>query len=249
LTVDRFIPHPFSLTPGARLYRTGDRARYRADGNLEFLGRLDDQVKIRGVRIELGEIRSELAQHPAVREVAVLAREDVAGGKRLVAYVVLKSGWTVATDEWRAFLRKKLPDYMVPSVMVVLEALPITASGKVDHRALPLPDQFQRETTRAFTAPNSPIERKLADIWSEVLGQQPVGIHDDFFALGGHSLLATQVVARACEAFQVHLSIRALFEEPTIARLAERIETIRSGGRAPADSKADASEDYVQGIV
>jgi amino acid adenylation domain-containing protein len=213
LTAEKFIPHPFDDTPEARLYKTGDRVRYLADGNLEFLGRWDQQVKIRGFRIELGEIEAVLMQHPAVRENVVLAREDHPGGRRLVAYVVLSDQGKVTSNErgkdpnsslvtghWsllREFLKEKLPEYMVPAAIVVLETLPLTPSGKIDRRSLPEPDPARPELAEPFVAPASPVEERLAAIWAEVLGVEKVGIHDDFFELGGHSLLATQVVARA----------------------------------------------------
>jgi acyl carrier protein len=247
LTAEKFIPHPFSAEPGARLYQTGDLARYRPDGQLEFLGRLDHQVKIRGFRIELGEIEAALGQHPAVRETVVLAREDVPGQKRLVAYVVPK-GETPDSQvaDLRYFLQTKLPDYMVPSAFVWLKTLPLTSNGKIDRRALPAPAQTRVELATAHVAPRSPLEQTLAAIWSDILGLSGIGIDDDFFALGGHSLLATQLISRLREAFQVELPLRYVFEASTIARLAEYLETVRwaaQAARPPLTSWASPSEE------
>ena len=238
LTAERFIPNPFCDAPGARLYRTGDLARYLSDGNIEFLGRLDHQVKIRGFRIELGEVEATLSQHPAVRETVVLAREDVPGdpsaefiltkewlrtGKRLVAYIVTNTKQSPPIDELRRFLKEKLPEYMVPSAFVMLDALPLTPNGKVDRRTLPAPDQARPELERAFVAPRTPVEGKLSGIWTEVLGLDQVGIHDNFFSMGGHSILAIQVMSRVRDAFQVEFPLRRLFESPTVADLSVAI--------------------------
>ncbi len=224
LTAEKFIPNPFSTEPGARLYKTGDLARYLPDGNIEFLSRIDQQVKIRGYRIELGEIEAVLGQHPSVREVAVLAREDSPGDKRLVAYVVSASSSSSLASELRTFLQQKFPEYMVPSAFMFLESLPLTPNGKVDRKALPAPDQSRPELEHSYTAPRTPVEALLANIWAEVLKLDKIGIHDNFFQLGGHSLMATQVVSRVRQAFQVELPVRALFEAPTVAELALRIE-------------------------
>ncbi|HEX8695435.1 MAG TPA: amino acid adenylation domain-containing protein, partial [Longimicrobium sp.] len=221
LTAERFVPDPFGGTPGARLYRTGDRVRWMADGTLEYLGRLDVQVKVRGFRIELGEIEVRLAEHPEVREAVVLAREDPPGDRRLVAYVVGE----VETDVLRAYLRQSLPEYMVPSAFVVLEALPLTPNGKVDRKALPAPELASAE--ERYVAPRTPVEEVLAGIWAEVLRLERVGVRDNFFELGGHSLLATRVVSRVRAVFDVELPLRAIFEAPTVARLAVRVEEMR----------------------
>jgi amino acid adenylation domain-containing protein len=214
----RFVDDPFA--PG-RLYRTGDRVRWMADGTLEYLGRLDEQVKIRGFRIELGEIEARLAEHAAVREVVVLAREDVPGDRRLVAYVA----GAVEADALRAHVRQSLPEYMVPSAFVVLDRLPLTANGKVDRKALPAPDLASAE--EKYVAPRTPVEEVLAGIWAEVLRLERAGVEESFFELGGHSLLATRVVSRIREVFGVELPLRALFEGPTVAELAVRVEEIR----------------------
>ena len=228
LTAEKFIPNPFSNEPGARLYRTGDLVRYLPDGNLEFLGRIDEQVKIRGFRIELGEIEAVLAEHPAIREAAVIAREDIPGQKRLVAYIV-PTGSSVPNAEVAAYLREKLPDYMVPSSFVAMSALPLTANGKVDRKALPAPDD-SGSRQESYVAPRTPVEEVLANIWAGILQRDRVGVHDDFFELGGHSLLATQVVSRVRQALVTELPLRALFETPTVAGLAERVEGLRRQG-------------------
>ena len=233
LTAEKFITNPFSKDPGARLYKTGDLVRWLPDGNIEFLGRIDHQVKIRGNRIELGEIESVLGRHPSVREVAVTARSNERGKQQLVAYIVSSNGHSPSTHDLRDFLKRKLPDCMVPSAFVTLDAFPLTPNGKLDRNALPDP---KLET--GFVAPRTPTEEKLADIWRDVLGGQRAGIHDNFFDLGGHSLLATQVISRIRSAFEIALPFNALFEAPTIAELAERIGAAPGDGRAPAPANA-----------
>ncbi len=230
LTAEKFIANPFSTQPHARLYKTGDLARYLADGNIEFLGRIDDQVKIRGFRIELGEIGSVLDQHPAVREAVVLAGEDSSGEKRLIAYVVANQQPSPATNQLRSYLKEKLPDYMVPSAFVFLDKLPLTSNGKVDRKALPAPDQSRPELEESYVTPRTPVEEVVASIWSEVLNLENVGIHDNFFDLGGHSLVAARVVSRIMVIFQIELPLRTLFEMPTVANLSEHIEAIRWAG-------------------
>ncbi|WP_164003063.1 non-ribosomal peptide synthetase, partial [Pyxidicoccus caerfyrddinensis] len=226
LTAERFIPDPFSDTPGARLYRTGDVARWLPDGLVEYLGRADFQVKVRGLRIELGEIESALQQQHSVQQAVVLAREDRAGDKRLVAYVVGRGGTqAVEVSALRARLHEKLPEYMVPQAFVVLEAFPLTPSGKVDRKALPAPEA--PSGSAAYVAPRTPTEEILASLWAGLLRTEKVSVEDDFFALGGHSLLATQVVSRVRSALGVELPLRALFEAPTVAALAARIDSSR----------------------
>ncbi|HEX7241378.1 MAG TPA: amino acid adenylation domain-containing protein, partial [Longimicrobiaceae bacterium] len=227
LTAERFVPDPFAAEPGARMYRTGDRMRWRAEGVLEFIGRVDEQVKIRGFRIEPGEVESAVAAHPGVREARVIVREDAPGEKRLVAYVVGEAG----AEEVRAYLRRSLPEYMVPSAFVVLDALPLTPNGKLDARALPAPEYGGGE--ERYVAPRTPVEEVLAGIWAEVLHLERVGVEEGFFELGGHSLRATQVVSRTRQAFGVEVPLRALFEAPTVAGLAERIEALRGEGSGP----------------
>ncbi|WP_084610648.1 hybrid non-ribosomal peptide synthetase/type I polyketide synthase [Archangium violaceum] len=221
LTVERFVPDPYSDEPGARMYRTGDRARLLADGRVEFLGRVDHQLKIRGYRVELGEVEAALERHPAVRESVVVAKEVAAGDKRLVAYAVPKSGHAVDATALREFLSGALPDYMVPSAIVTLEALPLTANGKVDRAALPAP--VLDRVAEKFVAPRTPVEEVLAGLWGELLRVPRVGVNESFFELGGHSLLAMQLVARLRSALRVELPLREVFEAPTVAGLAERV--------------------------
>jgi amino acid adenylation domain-containing protein len=225
LTAEKFIPNPFSTEPGARLYRSGDRARYLPNGEMEYLGRIDSQVKIRGYRIEPGEIEAALAEHPSVHECVVLAREDTPAEKRLVAYVVynLQTGPTIT--ELRDFLQHKLPEHMVPSAFVFLDQLPLTLNGKVDRKALPAPDNARPELSREFVAPRSPVEMELAKIWRELLGVEEVGIYDNFFELGGHSLLLTQLASWIRKAFQVEVPLRVLFDTPTIIETTKAILT------------------------
>ena len=221
LTGERFVPSPYG--DGERLYRTGDLVRYLSGGDLEFVGRVDHQVKIRGYRIELGEIEARLVEHGAVHQAVVLAREDIAGEKRLAAYVVAADAASADAGELRAHLKRSLPEYMVPSAYVVLEALPLTANGKIDRRALPAPEG-DAVVRGEYVAPRTPTEEVLAAIWAEVLKLERVGIEDNFFELGGHSLLGTRVIARMREAFAVELPLRALFEAPTLCELAGRVE-------------------------
>ncbi|MGF2038866.1 MAG: non-ribosomal peptide synthetase [Nostoc sp. CmiVER01] len=223
LTQEKFIPNPFEDSGGSRLYKTGDLARYLPDGNIEYLGRIDNQVKMRGFRIELSEIETVLNQHGDVQASCVILREDIPGDKRLVAYVVAHQDCTPTLgSELRQFLKTKLPDYMVPNAVVILESLPLTPNGKVDRRALPIPD-LQSEISDKYVAPRTPIEETLAQIWSQVLGLEQVGIHDNFFELGGHSLLATQLVSRIRDRFKVQLSLSEFFNVATIAELAQSI--------------------------
>jgi amino acid adenylation domain-containing protein len=223
LTAERFLPDPFSNAAGPRLYRTGDLARYRPDGCLEFVGRADHQVKLRGFRIELGEIEAILGQHPAVREAVALAWEDAPGGKRLVAYVVPTQQPTPTTSELRLFLQKKLPDYMVPSAFVILNTLPLTPNGKVDRRGLPAPERVRPMLEDTFVPPRNLVEEAVAKIWAEILRLERVGIDDNFFDLGGHSLLATQLMSRVRATFYVELSLRSLFQQPTVAAQAQML--------------------------
>jgi amino acid adenylation domain-containing protein len=231
LTADRFVPDPFAAGAGARMYRTGDRARWGADGRLEFLGRLDEQVKLRGFRIEMGEVESALAACPGVRQARAIVREDDPGDKRLVAYVVAEAGVEVSGAALREQLSARLPGYMLPSAYVVLDHLPLSANGKVDRRALPAPERAAGED---YAAPRTAAEEVLAAIWAEVLHLERVGVEDGFFDLGGHSLLATQVISRARQAFGVEVPLRVLFEAPTVAALAGRIEGLRSAAGPPA---------------
>jgi len=233
LTAEKFIPHPFSHAPGARLYKTGDLARYLPDGAIEFLGRMDSQVKIRGYRVELGEIETILGQHPAVNKAVVLATErgnkhgalpiSPAIDKILAAYVVLHKGNSVSTSGLRRFLKERLPEYMAPSAFVELEAFPLTPNGKVDRSSLPRPDATRPDLDGAFIAPRTAVEELVAGVWTKVLRLDQVGVHDSFFQLGGHSLLAVQVISRLRKAFQTDVPLRCLFEAPTVAELSQAI--------------------------
>jgi surfactin family lipopeptide synthetase A len=227
LTAERFIVNQYETAPEGRIYKTGDLVRYLPDGNIEFVGRLDYQVKIRGYRIELGEIEAVLSQHPEVQACVVVAREDVLGNKRLVAYVVSrKKGDLLTPMHLREYAETQLPNYMVPSVFMVLEAIPLTPNGKVDRRALPVPKQTLLPEPDNFVSPQTPTEIVIAQVWTVLQLEQQPSIHDNFFDLGGHSLLATQVVSRLQRALQVKLPLRAMFEKPTIAELAPYTESL-----------------------
>ncbi|HEB81384.1 MAG TPA: amino acid adenylation domain-containing protein, partial [Gammaproteobacteria bacterium] len=224
LTAEKFVPNPFSTTPGARLYRSGDLARYAADASIEFLGRVDHQVKLRGFRIELGEIESVLMQHADVQESVLLARDDGPGDdRRLVTYVVLRAAAQTDVDALRRFLKRQLPDYMVPADFVIMEDLPLTQNGKIDRRALPAPLRMQQQN-RGSIAPRNPLERQLADIWMQVLDCDDVGIDENFFDLGGHSLLMIKVNSRLNETFDRKIELVKLFEYPTIESLAAYLQ-------------------------
>ena len=231
LTAERFVGNPFDDDPDSRLFRTGDLCRWRADGNLEFLGRLDGQVKLRGFRIELGEIESVLDEHPDVAQSVVTLREDRPGDKRLAAYCVPSTAIACEAEKLRRFLGKRLPDYMVPSAYVFLQALPLTPNGKVDRRALPSISAAERRSA-GFIEPRDNIERKLTKIWEELLGVKPIGVKDNFFDLGGHSLLAARLIARI-ERNLGHVSLSQLFQSPTIEGLAREL---RQKKKAKEDS-------------
>jgi amino acid adenylation domain-containing protein len=231
LTAERFIPDPFSAEPGGRMYRTGDVARWTADGLVEFVGRRDGQVKVRGFRVELGEVEGVIVQHAGVREAVVIVREGADGDKRLVAYVVCTGGDAPGIGELRAYARERLPEYMVPSSFVALDELPLTANGKVDRRALPEPEGERVGSEREYVAPRTPTEELLAGIFAEVLGVEGVGVEDNFFELGGHSLQAVQLVSRVREAAGADVSLRALLLAPNVAAFAREVEaSLKSGG-------------------
>jgi len=238
LTAAKFLPDPFANDAGARLYETGDSARYLPDGNLEFLGRLDQQVKIRGFRIELGEIEAALAQHPAVSQALVVTREETTGDKRLVAYLVKDGGQAPGSGELRSYLQQRLPDYMIPAHFILLDEMPLTANGKLNRRALPAVDSSRPELKGLYVAPRTPVEEVLAGIWREVLGVEKAGVHDNFFELGGHSLLATQVISRVRELLQAEVPLHLLFERPTVAGFADTlIENERAPGQVAATAR------------
>src|SRR5205085_4881251 len=233
LTAERFVANPFGEA-GSRVYRAGDRARWRAEGVLEYLGRVDEQVKIRGFRIELGEVESSLLDHPEVADAVVVAREDEPGRKRLVAYLVPAAGAQLPTTaDLRAFLAQTLPDYMVPSAFVVLEELPLSPNGKLDRKALPAPDPGSAHAG-GYVAPRTDAEWALAGIWSEVLGVAQVGVEDNFFELGGDSILSIRVISRLRAAFRVELSPRTLFTTPTVAGLAAALAADARAGDSDA---------------
>jgi len=208
------------------MYRTGDLGRFRADGVIQCLGRLDHQVKLRGFRIELGEIESVLMQFPGVRQAVADVRAGNSGDKRLIGYLVLDSGAEPSLAEMRAFLKTKLPEYMVPATFMLLERLPVSPNGKLNRSALPTPDDARPEMAREFVAPSTPVEQAVAEIFSEVLEVRTVGINDDFFELGGHSLLAARVVTRLRDRFQIEMTPRFLFESPTVGAMASRISEL-----------------------
>ena len=256
LTAEKFIRDPFVSDASTPLYKTGDLVRYRPDGNIEFLGRIDHQVKVRGFRIELGEIEATLRQHEDVQDAVVLARDDTPGGRQLVAYVTAADSVTPEIDDLRGFLRGVLPEYMIPAFFITLDTFPLTPSGKVDRRDLPSVDGQQLSGAREYVAPRNETEQQLAEISATLLGVDQVGVHDNFFQLGGHSLLATQFVSRIRETMQVDVPLRELFEQPTIAGLAERIEELKSETGPKISEIAalmgkvqDLSEDEVKALL
>ncbi len=238
LTTERFIPDPFCAKLGARLYKTGDLARYLPDGNIEFLGRIDDQIKLRGFRIELGEIEAVLRQHPAVQEAVVVAREATPGDKRLTAYVIPQRGQAISGADLQSYLMNHVPNYMVPAAVVLLEAFPFTPNGKIDRRSLPAPPCAQEVQSQGRVGPRTPLEAEVAQIWSQVMGINTVDIHADFFALGGHSLLALQMITHLRASLHIELSLRSFFQAPTVAGLAAYIsqqqEVVGKAALAPA---------------
>lgn len=223
LTAERFLPDPFGVKGGARIYRTGDQVRWREDGNLEFLGRLDHQIKLAGYRIELGEIETILQRYPGVEHAAVIVHQDVAGEKRLTGYIVKTAGNEVLSiSEVRDYLRLRVPEYMIPSTLMILDKMPLTNSGKIDRNKLPAPETGVHSCP--YVAPASEIEKHLCDIWSKVLGVERVGVNDSFFELGGHSILAIQIIRRTNQAFKVNLPMRSIFQESTVSGLAVLVE-------------------------
>jgi hypothetical protein len=221
LTAERFLKDPFSADPEARMYRTGDLGLWRADGNIEYLGRNDSQVKIRGFRIELGEIEAQLQEYQAIRDAVVIAREDQAGDKRLLAYYVANEDAQLNVTELRAHLQKALPEYMVPAAYVQLEQMPLTPNGKLDRKALPAPegDAYAR---REYEMPEGEVEVAIARIWQELLRVDRVGRHDNFFEIGGHSLLAVQALSRINDALDISMPVRTFFVNPRVSDLADQ---------------------------
>jgi amino acid adenylation domain-containing protein len=223
LTSERFVEHSLFEDSAGRLYRTGDRVRWRADGNLEFLGRFDDQIKLRGFRIEPGEIQSVLNEHPDIAQSVVTLREDQSGDKRLAAYYVCKPGRTAGVSQLRRHLQLQLPDYMVPAAFVPLTTIPLTSSGKVDRQSLPVPDESRPSLETKYVAARSTVEQKLVSIWSDLLGVEQIGVHDNFFALGGHSLLTARLVAIIAKEFDRKLPLAVVFQHGTISEIAKLI--------------------------
>ncbi|NEQ74591.1 MAG: amino acid adenylation domain-containing protein [Okeania sp. SIO2C9] len=228
LTAKKFIPDPFSKLSDARLYKTGDLTRYLPDGNIEFLGRIDHQVKIRGFRVELGEIEAVLSKHPLVSQAIAIVQGEKADEKRLIAYVVPYQEQTVTDSSLRHFIYKHLPDYMIPAAFVLLDALPLNPNGKVDRKALPIPEFTRSELSNAFVAPRSPAEEVVAQMWSEVLGVEKIGINDNFFTLGGNSLNATGIFSQLRQVFDFEFPLMKLFQNPTVCGLVEAMA--ESGG-------------------
>ncbi len=243
LTAEKFVPDPFGAEPGARVYRTGDRVRWLATGSLEFMGRTDQQVKVRGFRVEPGEIETALTRQPGVEDAAVVAREDVPGESRLVAYLVPEPGAQLSVQALRGALKGELPGYMIPAAFVVMEALPLTRNGKVDRRALPAPDAVtpaEREARDA--APLSDVERLIADAWREVLGVEDVGLDDNFFDLGGHSLLLARVRNRLAGKLPKDVSVVVLFRYPTVRSLAEFLTQAEEAVAVPTTSEEEVED-------
>ncbi len=247
LTAERFIPNPFSAEAGARLYRTGDLARWLPDGQIAFVGRIDEQVKIRGYRVEPSEIATVLGQHAAVRTSVVVARDDVRGGKILVAYLVLSPGAKLNAGELRDYLRKRLPDYMVPAEFLSIESVPVTANGKVDRAALPSSNgnNLHSET---YVGPRTAVEEELVKILAPLLKLERVGVNDNFFLLGGHSLLGTQLIARISETFGVDLTLLKLFDHPTVAEMSVEIEDLILA-RVEGSSESKLAGDHYRSVV
>ncbi len=242
LTAERFIANPFA--PDSRLYASGDSARYLPHGAIEYLGRLDNQVKVSGFRIELGEIEAALLQYPTIKEAIAIVREDIPGKKVLAGYFTTASEGAAIITDLRQFLKQRLPEFMVPTIFMALETLPLTPNGKVDRKALPQPDLTNRET---YVAPRTPIERQIADVWAEVLKLDRVGIHDNFFELGGYSLVGIQTIARLRQSLQVEILMSNLFELPTVAELADRVETLLWAAQSAQIASSEASDDYDEG--
>jgi acyl carrier protein len=236
LTAERFVPDPFADAPNARMYKTGDRVRWRADGTVEFLGRMDHQVKIRGFRVEPGEVENVLAGHPALREAVVVVRPAPSGAPQLVGYYVAAprdAATPVSPASLRSYLRERLPEYMVPAALVVLDTLPVGTTGKVDRRALPAPPADAAEAEQPYVSPRTETESRLERIWAEVLGMERVGVDRDFFDLGGHSLSAMRIVSRVLEQFGVSLSLTMVFERPTIADMATLVDERAAAVKVP----------------
>ena len=225
LTKEKFIPNPFDQDSKSRLYRSGDLVRYRTNGDIEFIGRRDNQIKLRGFRIELGEIENIIKQHPDIHELAAVLREDIPGDKRIVVYFVAKPDKMLDASDIRAFIRNKVPEYMVPSAFVPMDQLPLTQNGKIDRRALPAPDRSQMTHQESYLPPRDTLEIQIAKTWEKALGIRPVGVKDNFFELGGHSLLAVQVLSNIKKLTGKEIPVADLFKFPTVEQLADIIRT------------------------
>jgi amino acid adenylation domain-containing protein len=247
LTAERFVPDPYGGRAGGRMYRTGDVGRWSATGELEYVGRNDGQVKVRGYRVELGEVESELGRVQGVREAAVVVREDEGRGKELIGYVVIEEGSGVVGGEIRGRLRERVPEYMVPGRVVVLEAMPLTPNGKLDRRSLPEPDQAGKLAQNEYVAPRNEAEQVIASIWQTVLGLEKIGIHDNFFDLGGHSLLMVQIHGEVLKKWQVELSMVEMFRYPTVNALAERVANGKADQAADESRERETSERMEEG--
>jgi len=245
LTADRFIPNPFSAEPNARLYKSGDLARWNPEGQLEYLGRQDAQVKLRGYRIELGEIEAAIKQYSEIRQALIMVREDQPGDRRLVAYIVPALNATLDTDILRGFLREKLPAYMIPAAFVKLDTLPLTANGKIDRKALPAPE-MSNWVNKEFVAPRSQTEQILSKIWMDILRTPRVSVQDSFFEVGGDSLLAIQAKWRIQDEFEITLPVQRIFEFPRLSDLAAQINLLllfEEGSGLPKDG--NDREEYI----
>jgi acyl-CoA synthetase (AMP-forming)/AMP-acid ligase II/acyl carrier protein len=248
-TAERFVPHPYSKDGGERLYRTGDLVRWNGDGNLEFVGRIDDQVKIRGHRIEPGEVEAALRENPEIEEAAVVVREDVAGEKRLVGYVVWREGAGAEIKELRSYLKQRLPDYLLPSALVALERLPLTPNGKLDRKMLPVPERRREEVPDLPSW--TPMEEMLARVWGEVLRVERIGARDNCFELGGQSLMATSMISRVRSEIGIEMPLQSIFEAPTLEAFAERILARHLLSRPPTElpDPVRHGDEYEEGII
>ena len=248
LTAERFVPDPFSTEPGSRMYFTGDLGRLRSNGDLDFVGRADDQVKIRGFRIELAEVAQALASHAGVREAAAAAK-TIGGDRRLVAYVVVKEIGAPNANQMRNHLRERVPDHMIPSSFVFMDRIPLGGNGKVDRKLLPLPDPVRPKLDTEYEEPRGELELAIAQIWSDLLGLAPVGVHDHFRDLGGDSLLAVQVVSRIWDRFGLEMNEESLFDRPTVAELAEYIRSNSRNTPRPGNGNEGPAREILSGAV
>jgi acyl carrier protein len=235
LTAEKFLPNPLEQEPGARLYKTGDVGRYLTDGSIEFIGRVDHQVKVRGVRVEPAEIERVIRQHPAVLEAILVAQQNKPEHVRLIAYIVPDTASTPSVRDLRRYLMEHLPEYLIPAGFVFLEALPLNHHGKIDRAALPMPDHLRPDLDTPFVAPRSLLEKRIAEIWREVLALDCVGVHDSFLELGGDSILAAQLISRVTRTFHLDLPLPLLFQSPTVSDMALLIARYRDTDSVQSD--------------